>query len=344
MIPSLLNTLFLLTFYIMNFFVFISLNSEELIERKDAYILTESSWFEVKEQERQEFLKTKKERKELRRQTNIRIKEAEKKPMRYTSGNGDIYVNKIYKPEIINDYKGKVYIRIDDESEQLLNPNITVYKQGIHTIVYRLLDENDVVKDVKKETIYLDSTAPEIYAQLQGVYFERNFFYYYKPGVKLLLQTSDKESGIEEIFIDLNQKGYLPLSKLDQPIDSPGLKEIRILAMDKVGNLSQEIYLKFTVDADPPIVSVELDTIPESNIQYGLLCDRDTTLLLNAFDMESGVSKIFFRKRGAVNWRAYRDYPLVSVKKKKISLEFKAVDNLGNESAIKYFRCKVKNE
>ncbi|HMV41298.1 MAG TPA: hypothetical protein PK079_09250 [Leptospiraceae bacterium] len=321
-----------------------SIFSDELIERKEAYVLSESSWFEVKEQERQEFLKTKRERKELRKQTENQIAESEKTSKRYVSFNGDIYVNKHYKPQVVNEFKGKVFIKIDDEPEQLLTPNINIYKQGIHTIVYNLYDESDVLRSTKKESIYLDTTIPELYAQLQGVYYERNQFYYYKPGFKLLLQTKDKESGIEEIFIDLNRKGYLPLSKLDQPIDSPGHKEIRIIAMDKVGNLSQEIHLNFTVDSDPPIVSVELDTIPENHSSKGLLCDRETLIWLNAFDLGSGVHKIEFRKKGTLNWRVYRDYPLVSVKKKKISLEFRSIDNLGNQSAIKYFKCRLKNE
>ena len=134
------------------------------------------------------------------------------------------------------------------------------------------------------------------------------------------------------------------MAKMDKPVDSPGPKEIKILATDKVSNLSQEVYLRYTVDSEPPSVDVELNSIPELQSEKGLLCDREISIRLNAFDLGSGVSKIEFRKRGQKEWRTYRDYPLVPRYKKKVSLEYRAIDNLGNESPIKYFKCKVKNE
>lgn len=334
------NKLFPFVFFLIPNLIF----SDELLERREAYILTKSSWQEVKAQEKKAFQESKKEKRKIKKEVSRRIQTAEKNSSRYVSPNGDIFVNKLYDFNALNEFKGKTLIQIDDQPEQELTPNLLLLREGLHTISYKLYDENGVLKDQKKEVVYLDVTSPEVIAQLQGIYFERNSFYYYKPGVKLFLQAKDNESGLADIFINQNKKGYLPLNKIDQPIDSPGPKEIKILAIDKVTNLSQEIYLRFTVDAEPPVVDIELDTIPELTASKGLFCERDTMIRLSAFDLGSGVSKIEFRKHGQKVWRTYRDYPLVSRKKKKISLEYRAIDNLGNESPIKHFKCKVKDE
>ncbi len=328
-----------------NFLLFSTLlYSDELLERREAYILTKSSWLEVKAQEKKAFLESKKEKRKFKKEVSRKIQFAGKNSTRYVSPNGEIFVNRLYNLNIPNEFKGKVVYRVDDEPEQILSPDSFLLREGNHTIAYKLFDENGIQRDQKKETVYLDLTSPEVLAQLEGVYFEKNSFYYYKPGVKLFLQAKDKESGIDEIFLNLNKKGYLPLGKIDKPVDSPGPKEIKILATDKVTNLSQEVYLRYTVDSEPPVIDIELNTIPELHSQQGLLCDSIISIRLNAFDLGSGVSKIEFRKRGQKVWRTYRDYPLVPRKKKKISLEYRAIDNLGNESAIKHFKCKVKNE
>jgi hypothetical protein len=320
------------------------INSDELLERREAYILTKSSWLEVKAQEKKAFLESKKEKRKLKKESLEKIRSAEKKSARYVSPNGDIFVNGLYNLKIPNEYKGKIIARVDEEQDQTLTTDNLLLGEGHHTIVYRLLDENGIVRDQKKESVYLDLSAPEVSAQLEGIFYERNSFHYYKPGVKLFLQVKDKESGIDDIYINLNRKGYLPLGKIDHPIDSPGPKEIKILVTDKVTNISQEIYLRYTVDSEPPVVDVELNTIPELHTKLGLFCDRETSIRLSAFDVGSGVSKIEFRKRGQKDWRVYRDYPLIPRNKKKISLEFRAIDNLGNESPVKHFKCKVKNE
>ena len=88
------------------------------------------------------------------------------------------------------------------------------------------------------------------------------------------------------------------MDKIDQPVDSPGPKEIKILATDKVTNLSQEIYLRYTVDSEPPAVNLELSSIPEQNSKFGKVCEPDTSIRLSAFDFGSGVSRIEFRKLG----------------------------------------------
>lgn len=332
--------LFLFVFLLITNLLF----SDELLERREAYILTKSSWQEVKAQEKKAFLESKKEKRKIKKEVSRRIHTAEKISTRSVSPNGDIFVNRLYDFSLSNESKGKILIQIDDQPEQEYSPNLVLLREGLHTISYKFFDESGILKNQKKEVVFLDVTAPEVIAQLQGIYFERNSFYYYKPGVKLFLQAKDNESGLADIFLNQNKKGYLPLDKIDQPIDSPGPKEIKILAIDRVTNLSQEIYLRFTVDAEPPVVDIELDSIPELTASKGLLCERDAMIRLSAFDLGAGVAKIEFRKHGQKEWRTYRDYPLVSRKKKKISLEFRAIDNLGNESQIKHFKCKVKDE
>ncbi|MBP7281287.1 MAG: hypothetical protein KBA66_06920 [Leptospiraceae bacterium] len=320
------------------------LNSEELLQRGEAYILTESSWHEVKAREKESFKESKKEKRKLKKETLEKIESAEKKSVRYVSPEGNIFINKLYHLKLANEFKGDILVSVDDAKEQKLVSDILILGAGFHNIAYKLLDEKGKVQFEKKETIFLDITRPEVNAQLEGVFFERNSFYYYKPGVKLFLQARDSDSGVEDIFINLNRKGYLPMDKIDQPVDSPGPKEIKILATDKVTNLSQEIYLRYTVDSEPPAVNLELSSIPEQNSKFGKVCEPDTSIRLSAFDFGSGVSRIEFRKLGSKTWRVYRDYPLVPRNKKKISLEYRAIDNLGNESPVKYFRCKVKNE
>ena len=332
--------IFLCVFFLIPSIIF----SDELLERREAYILTKSSWLEVKAQEKKALQESKKEKRKIIKETSRKIKSSGFISVRHVAPNGEIFVNGLYNLIISNEFKGKTVYQIDDEPEQILSENSFLLREGNHTITYKLFDENGVLKDQKKEKVYLELTAPDVIAQLEGIYFERNSFYYYKPGVKLFLQVKDKDSGVGEIFLSLNKKGYLPMAKMDKPVDSPGPKEIRILATDKVSNLSQEVYLRYTVDSDPPSVDVELNSIPELQSEKGLLCDREISIRLNAFDLGSGVSKIEFRKRGQKEWRTYRDYPLVPRYKKKVSLEYRAIDNLGNESPIKYFKCKVKNE
>lgn len=318
--------------------------SEELLQRGEAYILTESSWHEVKAQEKKAYKESKKQTRELKKLTKKKLISAEKKPIRFVRSDGRIFINKLYRINVTNEFKGDILVSIDNSPFQKLEGEMLILREGNHVINYKFLDEQGNVRSEKEEKAFLDLTYPEVNVQLEGVYFEKNSYYYYKPGVKLFIQAKDNESGLDDIFINVNSKGYLPMNKLDKPMDSPGIKEIKILATDNVTNLSQEVYLRYTIDSEPPVVDVELDSIPELHTKIGKICDRDISIRLNAFDMGSGVSRIEFRKKGKLDWRVYRDYPLVSRKKKKISLEYRAIDNLGNESEIKYFKCKVKNE
>lgn len=330
----------LLLFFLLSGFI----HSEELLDKREAYILTESSLQEVKAHEKTAFTESKKKLKKLKKQTLKKIKSAEKYSVRYVSPNGEVFVNQLYDLTLNDLPEGDVRVSIDGGPDQSIKSEVAVYGEGYHDIAYKLFDKNGKSNLIKKENIYLDTVRPEISAHLEGVYFYNNAFPYYKKGVKLFLQAKDKESGLQDIYINLNRKGYLPMDKIDRPIDSPGPKDIKILATDKVTNISQEVYLRYTVDSEPPIVDVELNTIPESNSKYGRLCERNIAIRLSAYDIGSGVAKIEYRKRGEKTWRVYRDYALIPVKKKKISLEFRAIDNLGNESEIKYFKCKVKNE
>ena len=157
------NKLFPFVFFLIPNLIF----SDELLERREAYILTKSSWQEVKAQEKKAFQESKKEKRKIKKEVSRRIQTAEKNSSRYVSPNGDIFVNKLYDFNALNEFKGKTLIQIDDQPEQDLTPNLLLLREGLHTISYKLYDENGVLKDQKKEVVYLDVTSPEVIAQLQ---------------------------------------------------------------------------------------------------------------------------------------------------------------------------------
>ena len=106
------------------------LNSEELLQRGEAYILTESSWHEVKAREKESFKESKKEKRKLKKETLEKIESAEKKSVRYVSPEGNIFINKLYHLKLANEFKGDILVSVDDAKEQKLVSDILILGAG----------------------------------------------------------------------------------------------------------------------------------------------------------------------------------------------------------------------
>jgi hypothetical protein len=122
-----LKNSFLCVFFLIPSIIF----SDELLERREAYILTKSSWQEVKAQEKKALQESKKEKRKIKKEVSRRIQTAEKNSSRYVSPNGDIFVNKLYDFNALNEFKGKTLIQIDDQPEQELTPNLLLLREGV---------------------------------------------------------------------------------------------------------------------------------------------------------------------------------------------------------------------
>ena len=274
------------------------------------------------------------------------LKNAENSKIQYTDKNGTQYSND--KAEIsFQSQKESVGI---DYIEYNLNNNgfknytvpILLSKEGRNQIKYRSVDKTGHTEDLNLLEVIVDRNPPILSAYIDGKSFTKDEMLYLEPNSKLILSATDGESGIKDIYVNYNNEGYLPKAFLDLSFTEPGYYTIHTIALDNVSNKSNMITFKFTIDNDPPEPSIFItDKIFKNGIP---ICSKKSKVQLRARDRDSGLRIIKYRINPSESWINFGGDFIIPADISDLTIEYKAIDNVGNESEVFSYTCSIDRE
>lgn len=208
-------------------------------------------------------------------------------------------------------------------------------EEGSHVIVYRSIDVVGNIEANKSYLVVVDDSGPHISISAKDkkkIYNQDNKMFVQKHN-ELLLFATDNLSGVKNIYYRINNEN---IQNYTAPIKMQEAGEfvIEYGAQDKLGNKTTD-FLTVEVDDQAPVVEVLYNgkTLSREKI---LRTQRGKGFQIFAFDNQSGVKQVFFRTEEQEKFVLFTKEIFFSENGQHV-LEVKAVDNVGNESAIERF-------
>jgi hypothetical protein len=190
--------------------------------------------------------------------------------------------------------------------------------------------ENGGKDDIVFE-FYVDNSPPEVMLTVKGDKYEGNYFYI-SPATEINLSARDNKSGVDQIKYGINTS--LILNEYNKPIsiDNPGLNTIYYTAIDFVGNWAELGTRKVYVDSRAPETDISLSGLFFFN-RDTLYITKDTKILIENSDNESGINKIFYK----IDNSGFNEYSSsIQISEEGFhNITFYAMDNVNNEAKKK---------
>jgi len=157
-----------------------------------------------------------------------------------------------------------IYIKINDEEYQDFAEEgfLALYDvpDGEYYIEGYLVDYVGNASDITGAYAYLDNTPPELQAVITPKPIEIDGNIYVDPRAVFSINASDDLSGIKEVYVSLNGSEFARY-ELDSQIPFRGDHDLRVYAVDNVGNTSDVAQLDFSniLVLSPPELYLELE-------------------------------------------------------------------------------------
>ncbi|MBP7284538.1 MAG: hypothetical protein KBA66_23335 [Leptospiraceae bacterium] len=256
---------------------------------------------------------------------------------------GKIYTNGEYRfhlqPEENSSAVAYIEYQLDGGPFNTYSTPIPLEKEGVYNLSYRSVDVLGSVEKPQSYTVNVDTKAPEVEAKLVGEGIKPGDIQYYKPGVKLQVNATDAGAGLNLVILNVNGEGNLPLTE-EQTYTKGGDYEIAVRALDNVYNLSKKKVLTFSIDDKKPTVTGMTNPRPVSinNITF---CKKDSLVVIDANDPESGIAKVEYSLNTPGDWKEYKPDTIKVPEVDTFKIYFRATDVSGNLSDVGEFSCRV---
>lgn len=256
---------------------------------------------------------------------------------------GTLYTNGEYRfhlqPEENSAAVAYIEYQLDGGPFNTYSTPIALEKEGVYDLSYRSVDVLGSVEKPQSYKINVDTKAPELEAKLVGEGIKPGDIQYYKPGVKLEVKATDSGAGVHLVVLNVNGEGNLPLTE-EQSFTKGGDYEIAVRALDNVYNLSKKTVLTFSIDDKKPTVAGRTSPRPVTidNITF---CKKDSFVIIDANDAESGIAKVEYSLNAPGDWKEYQPDKLKVPEIDTFKVYFRATDVSGNISEVGEFTCRV---
>lgn len=186
------------------------------------------------------------------------------------------------------------------------------------------------------QQVFVDGTPPGLSLRLEAESFAGADTLYYGPPQALRFEAFDEASGLEQIWVSVNDSPFMPHQEAEALMQPEGFYALRFYAVDRVGNVSEMQQTSFVLDLSPP----QLEMSSRGNSFENRL-SRASAFLLSAGDARAGLARIFYRiyPRGSATaeerFAIYDDEVPVSLQQLdegRYTLEAFAADRVGLHS------------
>ncbi len=153
---------------------------------------------------------------------------------------------------------------------------------------------------------------------------------FYGKGLEFEIECNDKHSGVEAVYLSINNSGYKRLNgKMALTEEKP--YEISYFGADKVGNISNPQQNRFALDLTAPVSVVAIE-----KAEKDLVLTRSEMISISSSDNLSGVKETLFRFDNDIGFSVYKKgIPLRKLNDGKHTLFFYSIDNVDNTEEIK---------
>jgi hypothetical protein len=268
-------------------------------------------------------------------------------PQSFLTNDGTLFVNEFYKLRLEgNEANVKYHYQWNEEPWTIFSEPMFPPVNGWNEIRFFGEDQLGNREPEQKINLYIDRTPPRINVIWKNLPKSWNENFIVQTNNEIKIRAIDDESGIENVFVSLDGG---PETKVGKDVDwvhltqLSGKHTLTAFTVDNVKNISKKIEINWLVDSTPPIVS--LIASPKL-IQIGdqSICARKTKLEITSKDALTETKDLLWRRKGTENWALTNkvfDLEKTFPFQNKIEIEFKALDIVGNQSAILDFNCTI---
>jgi len=219
---------------------------------------------------------------------------------------------------------------VDGNPVTIYSDPISFDTEGRHFIAWRAIDKTGNISEERIKPVIVDGTPPEGIASVDGASFISGDNIYITTNSAVVLWAEDDLSGVDNIYVKLDDGKFFPYRK-PLVVTKEGLHTAEAYSVDNVGNSTPVYIVQGYVDSTAPNVRImtKKKFITVGREKY---TSRDNEYTVSASDAIAGVGEILVSLDGSefVNYSG----PFKIQIPGKHTLGAKAVDNLGNVSAV----------
>lgn len=224
--------------------------------------------------------------------------------------------------------------KVDDGAFNRYTEPFSLTGDGVHQIVYYAVDTVGNKEPDSTLTVVIDDTAPEITLANNSKTYTSASKLFASGKSEITLAASDNLCGLKVIRYSINGGAMQDYSG---PIiaNQNGSFTLEYTAKDNLGNATPIASYSIDMDDSPPTVKIEPSS-PLRTVGDVSYAKKGSGFKIEATDLESGSAQTFVRidEKGdfvPATKELFFDAPGSHV------IEAKAVDNVGNESAVQRF-------
>jgi len=224
----------------------------------------------------------------------------------------------------------KIFYRINGGEAQEYSQPLVFTDQGPYTVYHWSEDLLGNAGAPQTVSFTVDATAPTWKWATRGPSLVKDGVVLLKSTTGILVLANDNLAGVASVAFSLDKESSIPF-KDEAFVAEAGEKSAWISATDKVGNQSEPAELKLFVDDKAPDVSIV--PVEPLLVQNGNRYTKPgNQIAVRAEDEAAGVRVI----EVSVNRQEFFTYnePVLLTEPGEYSFRARAVDNLGNVSAV----------
>jgi len=231
-------------------------------------------------------------------------------------------------------YLERIEVSIDNGAFSKYKGKINFSTEGLHTVRFRAADPVLNWSPMQSFQVIVDKTSPVSKPIWSGTTYKRKGVLFISSNTELRFSTTDNLSGISKVLWQKGGKVSPFPGKLK--FKKQGPQNVKVSAVDFVGNRETWYNLSFTVDGSAPQTRPEIKGFSYKS-KDSLFIGNGSLVVLIAKDSGSGVGKIQYK----INSGPVLEYAQpISISSRKVVLKFRAVDQVGNYEAWKSIALK----
>ncbi|MGV3665123.1 MAG: multi-beta-barrel domain surface protein OmpL47 [Leptospira bouyouniensis] len=153
----------------------------------------------------------------------------------------------------------KVQFSINQEAAKGYTDPIKLENGGANVIKYSATDRSGNSSPESSMIITVDDVKPTIEIVPSYPLVDINGKNFQRKGNVFYVNATDKESGVKKILVKVDEEEFKPYVEAIS-IETQGDHVIKAMAVDNVGNQSDVVEVKLTVDLTPPTSTIQKST------------------------------------------------------------------------------------
>lgn len=224
----------------------------------------------------------------------------------------------------------RIEVSINDSNFETYKGQLIFKAEGLQTVRFRAVDPVLNWSPVQTFRVFVDLQAPKSIYTWQGVSYKNGEQVFIHPDTKFAGSAEDNLAGVKQQLVQIAEDRPRPLNEPLQ-FKKEGPHQLKLAALDNVGNQEKWIPINFQVDATAPETKSEINGITQVSDQKTFV-NYGARVALKGEDRGAGLDYIEYQ----INDSAISKYVEPLMLTDKLSrIRFRSVDRVGNREEWK---------